>query len=105
MPLTVDTLYSAVRHDELEELSPATIDDYGFRNCRSDMIFTLFGVYQALSKFITKEDFRNKIHEALIKKTLNETVEELTNKIPKEFQSYWLIFKQNGCKIEPVYIL
>ena len=48
----------------------------------------LFGAYQAISKFMTKEIFVKKMHQAYLDKNLHETVDELTKKIPEMFQDH-----------------
>jgi hypothetical protein len=102
--LTSYTLYNAVRSDEFDELNYPTCLDYGFVLIKQELIPYLFGAYQSISKFMSKEEFSKKMHEALTNKTLNELVEEETKKIPPDFRNHWYNFKSNGGLIKPFYI-
>ena len=102
--LTSYTLYNAVISDEFDDLTYPTRLDYGFVLIKQELIPFLFGAYQSISKFMTKEEFSKKMNEALTNKTLNELVEEETKKIPLEFRSHWYHFKSNGGLIKSFFI-
>jgi hypothetical protein len=101
---TSESLYNAVVIDEFNKLTPGSYVDYGFDTTTSSNHKYLFGAYQSISKFMPKELFIKKMHDAYISEKLHETVEELTQKIPEMFQNHWKNFINNGGKIKPIYI-
>ena len=101
---TSESLYNAIYNDDFNQLTPGSFTDYGFHTVSDKNMIYLFGAYQAISKFMTKEIFVKKMHQAYLDKNLHETVDELTKKIPEMFQDHWKFFLLNGGKISPIYI-
>ena len=100
---TSESLYNAVSHDDLNLLTPGSIADYGFDSTNKITILYLFGAYKSISKFITEDEFINIMHNALLDENLHEKVEELTKKLPENYQEDWNNFILNGGKISPFY--
>jgi len=101
---TSESLYIALVNDDINQLTSGSFVDYGFHTIDKSNVKYLFGAYQSINKFMTKEIFINKMHEAYINEKLHETVDELTLKIPEMFQNHWKKFISNGGKIRPIYI-
>ena len=100
---TSESLHEAVVSDDYYLLTPGSTTDYGFY--RTLYKSSLFGAYQSISKFITKEQFINQMHFAYINENLHEKVDTLTKeKVPLAFQNHWNTFISLGGKIEPIYI-
>ena len=101
---TSESLHRAVSQDELNQLTPGSFADYGFNTTKESNINYLFGAYQSISKFISKEEFINVMHKAFMDEKLHEKVDELTQTIPEMFRNHWNNFLLNGGKISPIYI-
>ena len=101
---TSESLYNAVVNDDINELTPGSFADYGFHTTSNELETHLFGAYQSISKFLTKKQFIDQMHNAYMKEILHETVDKLTKTIPVEFQNHWNTFITKGGKIEPIYI-
>jgi len=99
-----ESLYNAVSQDDIDLLTTASIVDYGFHNIQENNWHNLFGAYQSISKFITKQKFITTLHNAYLNENLHEKVEELTNLIPNNFRNHWKKFIANDGKINPIYI-
>ena len=99
-----ESLYNAVRQDDINLLTPASIVDYGFHTIHENNWHNLFGAYQSISKFMTKEKFITTLHQAYLDEILHEKVEELTSFIPENFTNHCKKFIANNGKISPIYI-
>jgi len=101
---TAETLYEALKNDNINELSSGAIADYGFLFVSVSNYNHLFGAYQAISKFMPQKMFIQKMHQALIDNNLHDTVDNLTSNIPTMFQNHWNKFISNEGKIESINI-
>jgi hypothetical protein len=101
---TAESLYNAIVEDDYNKLTPGSYADYGFDTTHNSIHKYLFGAYQSISKFMPKNIFIKKMHEAYVNEKLHETVDELTKKIPEMFQNHWNNFISNGGIIKPIYI-
>lgn len=99
-----ESLYNALANDDINQLTNASIADYGFHTISELNQTYLFGSYQAISKFMPKEKFIQTMHDAYLNKNLHETVNDLTEKIPIMFRVHWNDFISNGGKIAPIYL-
>jgi hypothetical protein len=101
---TSESLYKALYVDDILQLSPGSIVDYGFSTVNDINAQSLFESYKAVLKFMPKEKFIKVMHQAFLDKKLQEIMEELTNNIPSMFRNHWHTFIQNDGIIEPSYI-
>jgi len=99
-----ESLYNAIINDDINQLTNGSIADYGFHTTSESNLTYLFGSYQAISKFMTREKFIETMHNAYLNKNLHETVNNLTDKIPTMFRVHWNDFISNGGKIAPIYL-
>lgn len=97
---SAETLYDAVLNNNIDLLSNAAIADYGFMCLDEKNYKNLFYSYQAVSKFMYKAQFITIMHQALLNDSLYETMNNLTNTIPKIFQNHWNEFVENNNKID-----
>jgi len=100
---TSESLYDAIVSDDFNKLTTGSYVDYGFHTTHSSNFKYLFGAYQSISKFMPKNIFIKKMHEAYLDQNLHETVNDLTTKIPIMFQNHWNNFIANGGEIRPLY--
>ena len=101
---TSSSLYNAVYNDDFSMITNGAYADYGFLTTREELRMHLFGAYQCISKFLSKDEFSKKLHTAYINEDLHNTVNTLITQIPVEFQKHWNDFINNGGKISPIYI-
>jgi hypothetical protein len=97
---TAESLYKALKNDNINELTSGAIADYGFLFVSVSNYTHLFGAYQAISKFMPQNIFIQKMHQALLDNKLHETVDNLTSIIPTMFQNHWKNFILNEGRIE-----
>jgi hypothetical protein len=101
---TSESLYIAVHNNDINQLTPGSYADYGFHTTSNELKTHLFSAYQNISKFLTKKQFIDQMHNAFMHENLHDTVDKLTKTIPIEFQNHWNTFITNGGKISPIYI-
>jgi len=101
---TSESLLKALKEDDINQLTPGSIVDYGFHFINDANASYLFGAYHAIAKFMPDNQFIEKMHQAYLNENLHETVDKLTKTLPESFQNHWNNFLSNNGKIAPIYI-
>ena len=101
---TSESLLKALKQDDINRLTPGSVADYGFDFVSKTNAHNLFGAYHAIAKFMSDDEFIQKMHQAYLDQNIHETVDKLTKTLPESFQNHWNNFLSNKGKIAPIYI-